>query len=434
MILEPVKPRILGLRVIPNVDPQLARDLKLADHHRAIGLLTCSSDDALYAALDEGTKAADVDVVYGRSFYAGSAHASGPLSGEVIGIFAAADEESVNSALQAALRYLDHKAWFYSANDECSLIFFPHVIPSTGRYLSKLAGVEPGTPMAYLIAPPIEAMVALDAALKVAAVEMKLFFAPPSETNFAGGLLVGDIVAVEAAAAAFQEKVIQMAASPREVTPRQDLVCLTEKFGRERAGIDKTKTKPYRIMESGLELDSKPNGFTHLFDNRSLVAKNHPAIRFRGKLDLFQAHVLDAQQAAIAEGLGDIAKDLGDILNYLRRLLAAEVTGAPMPQLVVGGLNGDELQKLSHNTKRFLSVGWIMPEASMGPTVVKLNMLRAVSRDVEIAAIDAHGGDTHMAAADRDEMFHGLNRISSAIHVLVCKRINREAFEKAAAR
>ena len=162
MILEPIKPRVLGLRVIPNVDPQLARDLKLQPNHRAIGLLTCTSDDALYTALDEGTKAADVDVVYGRSFYAGSAHASGPLSGEVIGIFAAADEESVASALTATTRYLDTKAWFYSANDECSLAFFPHVIPSVGRS-GRTGRRRARHPDGVLIAPPIEAMVALDA-------------------------------------------------------------------------------------------------------------------------------------------------------------------------------------------------------------------------------------------------------------------------------
>ena len=33
--------------------------------------ITCTSDDALFVALDEGTKAAPVEVVYARSFYAG---------------------------------------------------------------------------------------------------------------------------------------------------------------------------------------------------------------------------------------------------------------------------------------------------------------------------------------------------------------------------
>ena len=36
-------------------------------------MLTTDCDDATYIALDAATKAADVEVVYGRSFYAGAA-------------------------------------------------------------------------------------------------------------------------------------------------------------------------------------------------------------------------------------------------------------------------------------------------------------------------------------------------------------------------
>ena len=47
-----------------DFDPALPPD------KRALGLLTCTSDDALYVALDEGTKAEPVEVVYARSFSA----------------------------------------------------------------------------------------------------------------------------------------------------------------------------------------------------------------------------------------------------------------------------------------------------------------------------------------------------------------------------
>ena len=70
--------------------------------------------------------------------------------------------------------------------------------------------------MAYLIAPPLEAMVGLDAALKAAQVEMKVFYGPPSETNFAGGLLTGDQAACRAACEAFADAVCGIAASPTE--------------------------------------------------------------------------------------------------------------------------------------------------------------------------------------------------------------------------
>jgi len=158
------------------------------------------------------------------------------------------------------------------------------------------------------------------------------------------------------------------------------------------------------------------------------VPKDHPAIRFRGKLDMLQAHVLDAALAARQEGYADIAADLDDVLRYLRAMLAAEVTGRPMPELTIGGIPAEDLHRISHNTLKFLNVGWITPDAALGPTAVKLNLLRAYCRDAEIAAVDAHGetggsraGATHLAPLERDRMLHGLNRLSNALYVLVAK-------------
>ncbi|MBM4395758.1 MAG: ethanolamine utilization microcompartment protein EutL [Deltaproteobacteria bacterium] len=424
MVLEPIKPEVLAVRMIPNVDPQLAARLSLDPvRHRSLGMITCSSDDALYAALDEGTKAADADVVYAKSFYAGSAHASGPFSGEIIGMFAGPDEETVSSAVQATLRYLEAKAWFFAADDAGRLAFFPHVLPSLGRYLSRQAGVEPGTPMAYLIAPPIEATLGLDAALKAARVELKVHYPPPSETNFSGGLLVGDLPEVEAAARAFQATVLDLAARPRLLTPLPELECLAESFGKvaHRRGAAAVAPKRYRLWGSGLDVDEKPAGYTHLFDDRSLVPKTHPAIRFRGRLDLLQAQVLEAQLAATQEGHSGVARDLDDVLRWLRGAMASEVVGRPMPELAVSGLTAEDLHRVSHDTVKYLGVGWVVPDASMGATAVRLNLLRATCRDVEIAAFDAFGQGGHLSPETRDALLHGLNRLSNVLYVLVCK-------------
>src|SRR4051794_19912433 len=101
--LQPVRPRVLAVRAIPRLDAALAEKLGVpaaaAATGRAVGLITCTSDDALYVALDEGTKAAPVDVVYARSFYAGSSYPSGPLSGEAIGVFAGDDPDEIAAAL-----------------------------------------------------------------------------------------------------------------------------------------------------------------------------------------------------------------------------------------------------------------------------------------------------------------------------------------------
>ncbi|GAB2472509.1 ethanolamine utilization microcompartment protein EutL [Xylanimonas ulmi] len=215
-ILEPVKPTILATRMIPNVDRGYAAKLGLSDAQRSIGLITCDIDDSLYVSLDEATKFAEVDVVYAKSFYAGSGYPSGPLSGEIIGILAGPDPAEVRAGMDACIAYCEEEAWFYSANEAGDLTFFPHLISSTGSYLSQGAGIARGQSLAYLIAPPLEATYGLDAAIKAAEVEMKVFYEPPSETNFAGGLLTGSQSACRAACAAFQDAVLDVAASPRK--------------------------------------------------------------------------------------------------------------------------------------------------------------------------------------------------------------------------
>ena len=77
--------------------------------------------------------------------------------------------------------------------------------------------MKEGEALAYLIAPPLEAMVGLDEAMKAADVELVTLFEPPSETNFGGGLLTGTQSACDAAAAAFAEAVKAVAAHPKEV-------------------------------------------------------------------------------------------------------------------------------------------------------------------------------------------------------------------------
>ena len=57
-----------------------------------------------------------------------------------------------------------------------------------------------------MIAPPLEAMYALDAALKAADVRLAAFFGPPSETNFGGGLLTGSQSACKSACDALQKQ------------------------------------------------------------------------------------------------------------------------------------------------------------------------------------------------------------------------------------
>jgi ethanolamine utilization protein EutL len=213
-ILQPIRAKALAVRVIPNVDQDLAKRLKLRTEQRSLGLLTSDNDDATYVAIDEATKMAAVEVVYAHSFYAGARHASGRLSGEVIAMLAGPNPAEVRAGLSAAVAYLENEALWYSANEDNSIAFFPHLVSRTGSYLSRVCGIPSGEPIAYLVAPPLEGMVALDAALKAAAVRIVSFTPPPSETNYMGVMLTGDQPACREATRAFRECVLDVAQSP----------------------------------------------------------------------------------------------------------------------------------------------------------------------------------------------------------------------------
>ena len=203
---------ILAVRYLANADPGFLQALDVPKGYTALGMLTTDCDDATYIALDEATKAADVQVCYGRSFYAGAANASTPNAGEVIGILAGVTPGAVKSGMAAALGALE-RLGFEEAN---GVPYLAHTVSRSGSFLAGEAGVPEGTPLAYLIAPPLESMYAMDAALKAADVKLCKLYAPPSETNFGGGLLCGTRDACEAACAAFAAAVADVAQSPNE--------------------------------------------------------------------------------------------------------------------------------------------------------------------------------------------------------------------------
>jgi len=213
-ILDPLYGTPLCVQLIPQVDRGLAEQLKLTPEQHSIGLLSVDNDDATYVSIDEATKMADVEVVYAKSFYAGAKHTSGKLSGEIMAIIAGPDPAEVRAGLNAAVDYIKTKAIWYSANDDDSIAFFPHVISRTGSYLSKVCNIPLGSPIAYLIAPPNEGLVALDAALKTTDTSIVSLTMPPSETNYMGVMLTGDQPACKAAAMAFQNKVLEVASNP----------------------------------------------------------------------------------------------------------------------------------------------------------------------------------------------------------------------------
>ncbi|MCG8472909.1 MAG: ethanolamine utilization microcompartment protein EutL [Desulfobacterales bacterium] len=211
---DALKAQVLSVKMIPNVDQDMIGELNLPEGHRSIGMITCDIDDVGYTALDEATKKADVKVAYAKSFYGGADNANTKLAGEFIGILSGPNPAEVKSGLNAAIDFIENDACFYSCNEDDSICYYAHCVSRTGSFLSAEGNIPEGEAMAYLIAPPIEAVYAVDAALKAADVKMAVFYGPPSETNFGGALLTGSQSACKAACDAFADAVNQVAENP----------------------------------------------------------------------------------------------------------------------------------------------------------------------------------------------------------------------------
>ena len=206
-----IKVNVLAVRYLSSANPALSKALGAPKGYPCLAMLTTDSDDPTYIALDEATKAADVKVCYTRSFYAGAGNASTPNAGEVIGILAGPTPGAVRSGMEAVLGALERIGF----EETGQVPYLAYTVSRTGSFLAGEAGVPEGTALAYLIAPPLESMYAMDAALKAADVKLCKLYNPPSETNFGGGLLSGSQSACEAACAAFAQAVAEVAVRPK---------------------------------------------------------------------------------------------------------------------------------------------------------------------------------------------------------------------------
>jgi ethanolamine utilization protein EutL len=214
-----IHPKVLSARLIPAPHAEtLGTFSKKKSEGQSFGLISSDFDHALFVALDEATKASPVQVIYAKSMYAGLSRTLDPFTGEGMGILAGGDDDIVREGLKAAVRALETISFYKT--EGAGITFFPHVISSLGEYLSKEMGLSAGESAAYLIAPPVESVIALDAALKAANVRLVRHFGPPTETNRGGGLLSGELQECQAAAAAFTSSLEYFAVSPVDALDR----------------------------------------------------------------------------------------------------------------------------------------------------------------------------------------------------------------------
>ena len=186
--------------------------------------------------------------------------------------------------------------------------------------------------------------------------------------------------------------------------------------------VQLTVPKPkYVDYETNAFYYEKPEHMTQLFGNK-LVCKDHPRILFRGKLDALQADVVLAQaMIQAAGGSQSLIEDLADVLKDLREMMKCEVLDEKMDVETIIGLTHEELRAQSHNPMKYYKIKqMVLPDYTMGTEYAWLNRLRTAIRETEVAACQAfHSGKTYI----RTDIIEELNRLSSALHIMMCRHL-----------
>ncbi len=191
-------------------------------------------------------------------------------------------------------------------------------------------------------------------------------------------------------------------------------------LARERIEIlpaEEAKPQRYRLLGGGF-LEEKPEHMTHL-DGTTLVPKTHPRILFRGKLDSLEARLLLCRLE-----VPEFDRELGEILDYTRRLLRWEVLGQPVEEGKLLGLTEQELRRRSHFPQDYYGQPHFMPEASDGKRMIHLNLARTAAREAELAAAAAFTGPE--GTVTRPDLIRAMNRLSSAIYLLMIRQKGNE--------
>lgn len=183
--------------------------------------------------------------------------------------------------------------------------------------------------------------------------------------------------------------------------------------------VEKEAKPKFVDYETGAFYYEKPEHMTHLYGN-TLVVKDHKRIVFRGKLDSLEALFVLNQTILLEMGEPEkLIEDLQDILASLREMMRCDVLDEPFRRDYIIGLTHKELREHSHNPMKFYKIKqMVLPDYTLGKAYALLNQLRAAVRETEVAAATAfHEGKKYT----RGDIIEELNRMSSAMHIIMCK-------------
>ena len=184
-------------------------------------------------------------------------------------------------------------------------------------------------------------------------------------------------------------------------------------LSRERIPIlpaEQAKPEKYRLLGGGF-CEEKPEHMTHL-NAQVLVPKTHPRIDFRGKMDLLEAEIMLCQLAAPSR-----KTQLEEILGFARMILRCDVLEEPFTVDRLCGLTEEELRHRSHRHQDYYGQAHFMPGVGDGEEILRLNRLRCVARQAELAAVEAFSDREGLPT--RPDILRAMNRMSSMVWIMM---------------
>ena len=175
-------------------------------------------------------------------------------------------------------------------------------------------------------------------------------------------------------------------------------------------------SKKYVCYYTGAWFSEKPEFMTQIEGNK-LVFKDHQRIAFRGKLDSTEAQALYTL-SLIDDSKKQIKAGLKEIYLHLRKMMRAEVLGEHLEEFSMLSMDQAQLRELSHNPKKYFGNGHFILTGEEDKDVLLLNILRTRLRELEIEGLRAFRKEN---TVDRKDIMMNLNRLSSAVYVLMLK-------------
>ena len=108
---------------------------------------------------------------------------------------------------------------------------------------------------------------------------------------------------------------------------------------------------------------------------------------------------------------------LEEILGFARMILRCDVLEEPFTVDRLCGLTEEELRHRSHRPQDYYGQAHFMPSAADGEAILRLNRLRCVVRQAELAAVAAFSDREGLPT--RPDILRAMNRMSSMVWIMM---------------